>query len=257
MATKKCIAVLTRGYNDPTRYFLLIKRNWFISNFLRDKSIPILIFHEGNISLDQQNFIKCFSPELNIQFINITGPNAFRKSKESAVFDAVSSSWGIGYRHMCSFWFVDFWHFVKDYDMLLRIDEDCMVNFDIESVFLKLNQCMFISGMEQDDLEVVTIGLNNFTRQHIKDLYNEIVPSKSPAGPYTNIFAINLAKARDSTRLHEYIGAVDAYNRIYTYRWGDLPLWGEAIHYFCGPGALVLDSSIKYFHLSHNLGVNQ
>jgi len=256
MASKKCIAVLTRGYSDATRYFLLIKRNCAISNFLNDKTVPLLIFHEGNISVDQQNFIKSFSAELNIQFINVVGPYAFRKSKEDVVFDTVSSSWGMGYRHMCSFWFVDFWHFLKDYDMVLRIDEDCMINFDVESVFRKLNACMFISGMEQGDADWVTKGMNEFTLQHIKETYNESVLAKTIGGPYTNIFAVNLASARNVSKLHAYIKAVDVYNRIYTYRWGDLPLWGEAIHYFCGPGALIVDSTIKYFHLSHNMDVN-
>jgi hypothetical protein len=256
MASKKCIAILTRGYSDPTRYFLLIKRNCFISNFLSDKTVPLLIFHEGNISDEQQAFIKSFSAELTIHFINVVGPHAFRKSKEGAVFDTVSSSWGIGYRHMCSFWFVDFWHFVKDYDMVLRIDEDCMINFNIDTVFQKLDSCMFISGMEQGDAEWVTKGMNDFTLQHIKEKYNTTVLSKSPSGPYTNIFAVNLASARKVDKLHTYIKAVDVYNRIYTYRWGDLPLWGEAIHYFCDPGALVVDTGIKYFHLSHNTDVN-
>jgi hypothetical protein len=111
--------------------------------------------------------------------------------------------------------------------------------------------------MEQDDVEWATKGLNDFTRQYIKTTRNVTVLAKSPAGPYTNIFAINLAAARKVGALHDYIKAVDIYNRIYTYRWGDLPLWGEAIHYFCGPHALVVDSTIKYFHLSHNTDVNQ
>jgi hypothetical protein len=53
----KCIAVLTRGYNNMNQYEDLINRNIHISDNLVDKSIDILIFHEGNISKEHQIFI--------------------------------------------------------------------------------------------------------------------------------------------------------------------------------------------------------
>jgi len=256
MPLKKCIVVLTRGYNEPLYYFSLIKRNISIQKNLTTKDIPLIIFNEGNISLQHQLYIKSFTPELQINFINVVGDFAFRKSKESCQFDPPGSSWGIGYRHMCSFWFVDFWNFVKDYDLLLRVDEDCIVNFDIDIVFNKMINKTFISGMTQDDHPLVTIGINQFTLQFLKDKYNMDKLPKKPAGPYTNVFGINLSRAKDNDMLKKYINEVDVYNRIYTHRWGDLPLWGEAIDYFFKTGELIIDTDIKYFHGSHNIAVN-
>ena len=54
----KCIAVLTRGYPTISEYDQLIKRNIHISKNLNDKSLDILIFHEGNITEEHQIYIK-------------------------------------------------------------------------------------------------------------------------------------------------------------------------------------------------------
>ena len=50
---------------------------------------------------------------------------------------------------------------------------------------------------------------------------------------------------------------IDASGMIYKRRWGDLPLWGEAIYYIFGDDTLIIDTDIKYFHESHHANVNQ
>jgi hypothetical protein len=112
---KSCVAVLTRGYRDIHRYDSLIKRNQHIANNLKGE-VDILIFHEGNIHVGQQIYIQKKTPNL-LRFIDIS-EYAFKAEKENVVIKE-APQFNVSYRHMCSFWFVDFWNYVKDYDKLL------------------------------------------------------------------------------------------------------------------------------------------
>ena len=63
-------------------------------------------------------------------------------------------------------------------------------------------------------------------------------------------------KLKTNDLLFEYIKAVKESNNIYIYRWGDLPLWGEALYYFFKTDDHLLLNTIKYFHESHGQMVN-
>ena len=77
---KKCIAVLTKGYDDISHYHKLILRNECIEkkmNDLEKEEIDILIFHEGNITDLDQEFITNMTPSLKLIFINVKNGFAF------------------------------------------------------------------------------------------------------------------------------------------------------------------------------------
>jgi len=256
---KKCIAVLTRGYEDITQYYKLLNRNKQIEINLDDKSIDILIFHEGNITPEQQIHISSHTPILNIKYIDITS-NAFLKEKSLIKIDKDARCFGLAYRYMCSFWFVDFLKFVSEYDFLLRIDEDCFIDCNIDNILLQLNTYYFVAGSESGDKEFVTKGLNNFTLDFIKNNKNNYEfksnTSKPPSGPYTNLIGINLNEIRKNETYLNYVKNIDLSNMIYERRWGDLPLWGEVIHYIFEKNTLLIDNNIKYYHESHRRQVN-
>ncbi len=255
MKNKKAVAVLTRGYESIFEYDKLIKRNECVSNNLENKNeFDILIFHEGNISTEHQELIKGYTTELNISFIDVHEKGmAFRKSKETTEVYPPTQGIGMGYRHMCSFWFVDFWHYTQDYDYIMRIDEDCEIECSIDNIFYNLPDYSVMYGTCFDDAEWVTHGLNKFTL----DFLGDDRKSKNPYGPYTNGMAFNLKILRENQTLKKYIKEVDDSNNIYIYRWGDLPLWGEALHYMVDPRSIREDKSIKYYHESHDCRVNQ
>jgi hypothetical protein len=255
---KTCIAVLTRGYDDINQYQQLIRRNKHIVYHLEDKSIDILIFHEGNIKEDHQTFIKNETPEIKLQFIDISNI-AFQPEKKNIVFEE-AHDYGLGYRHMCSFWFVNFFDAVKDYDRLLRIDEDCYIDTNINQILSQLDEYTFVCGTFSRDEESVTKGLNRFSLDFMdthKDLFTfKKSDTKPPAGPYTNVMGFSLNKIRNCHIFQTYKKDVDINNFIYKRRWGDLPLWGEVIHYIFGDNAIKIDRNIKYLHGSHNCYVN-
>lgn len=255
---KKCIAVLTRGYTNLNLYDNLIKRNQHIETQLMDKTIDILIFHEGNISEEQQEFISKQTPLLQIIFTNVKGEHAFRGEKEQVAIDPSTNpknEFGIGYRHMCSFWFMDVAPFVKNYDQMLRIDEDCYITSSVDDIFSNLHDYTLVSGKVATDAEFVTKGMNEFTLAFMNQDFKQHV-SKSPGGPYTNLMALSLGAIREHVQFQKYVKAVDDSNYIYERRWGDLPLWGEAIHYLLGEETMLIDKSIRYFHESHASQVN-
>jgi hypothetical protein len=258
---KKCVACLTRGYPDFSNYWMLITRNKNIEENLIDKTIDVLIFHEGNIIEEHQVEIAKNTPLLNIKFINITN-NAFKKEKESIQFYESTNYFGIGYRHMCSFWFVDFWNFVSDYDYLIRIDEDCYVNSNIDNVFTNLNNYHIISAKYENDEDFVTVGLNQLTLDFISRnsdsgyIFKKNTEKHPSGGPYTNFFGLSLNILRTNNMYCKYIQHVDSSNQIYEKRWGDLPLWGEVIDYIFGTEYFFIDNNFKYHHGSHNSNIN-
>uniref|UniRef100_A0A6C0D884 Uncharacterized protein n=1 Tax=viral metagenome TaxID=1070528 RepID=A0A6C0D884_9ZZZZ len=254
---KTAVVVLTRGYNNLQQYNTLIQRNISIVKKMGNmfNKIDILIFHEGNILVSHQQFISKFTPLLNIKFIYIK-EHAFKDDKKTISFFEPTKSFGLNYRHMCSFWFVDFWNYVKEYDMILRIDEDCIIDFNIPELFFVLQNKSVVYGEWTRDKDFVTYGLNNYTKkfigEHIHKNANKPIFNHIPSGPYTNVFGLNLKILRENRLIQNYIQKIKDSNFIYIFRWGDLPLWGEALFYFCDPEQYYRFEKIKYFHGSHN-----
>ena len=157
---------------------------------------------------------------------------------------------------MCHFWFIDFLHFCNDYDYILRIDEDCIIDFNIDEIFNILPSKFLIAGAVDTDDDIVTRGLNKFTLDFLKKNGFTKKP-KQPGGPYTNIFALNLLKLHKNNFLKIYMNYIDKSNNIYIFRWGDLPLWGEVLEYFYKKHDYLIYNKINYYHGSLNKYVNK
>jgi hypothetical protein len=243
----KAIVVLTRGYKDKAQYKQLIARNTHLEKYA-NSDIDYIIFHEGNIDQDHQHYISNFTPKLKITFVDVS--KDFRTA--TMEFYQPTASFNMGYRNMCSFWFVEFWKYVTSYSYILRIDEDCLYYSDPTQVLTMLEGSNKVAafGEFSNDHESVTKGLNQFTLDflHQKGIRP---PPAQPSGPYTNVIGLNLTLLRKNVMLMEYIKAVKLSNNIYIYRWGDLPLWGEVLRYMYADKDYAVDPTIHYFHGSH------
>ena len=93
-------------------------------------------------------------------------------------------------------------------------------------------------------------------RQNISNYKFKNYDRKTPDGPYTNLIGLSLKEIRKNNIFHKYIQEIDSSNMIYKRRWGDLPLWGEAIHYIFGYEIYINDKNIKYYHESHKRQIN-
>nr|QFG74718.1 MAG: glycosyltransferase sugar-binding region containing protein [Megaviridae environmental sample] len=248
------IVVLTRGYNEKNKYNNLLERNKCLERYY-NKSISYIIFHEGNITEDHQQYIQ-LNTIIPLIFIDVS--DSFRK-EEINVYPP-TRGFNLGYRNMCNFWFCEFWNYLTDYNKILRIDEDCLYYSDYNIIFNMLNDNTVLYGKWVKDKDFVTKGLSKFTHQFMKR-NNKNIPifklfNRTSSGPYTNVIGINLIKARQNMLFSKYIKAVKYSDNIYIYRWGDLPLWGEALTYFFPKNSYQKSKKIKYFHGSHSTGIN-
>ena len=257
-----CTAVLTRGYGSVEQYAMLIRRNDAINQHTTNPAIDHLVFHEGNIPIDHQQYIQSKTPSLPLKFINISTV-AFLKEKEQIRITEVHH-FNVNYRHMCHFWFVDFMKVTNTYNKLLRIDEDCFMQSSVDDIFSQLEgQYTFVAGVIFPDSEPTSVGLNALTmsfiganKSSLQFAIDDVNDTRISQGPYTNLIGYDLKKVRENVTFLKYQETVDKSEKIYERRWGDLPLWGESIYYIFGNDSMKIDKNIKYYHGSHTYQVN-
>lgn len=248
------IVGLVRGYERPQQYNTLIERNKVLAKN-NQKNIDYIIFHEGNIPLKHQLHIYKHTPDLMITFVDVS--DVFKKEDiEHKMSHALGATRRLGYRNMCNFWFCDFWKYVESYKKILRIDEDVIYKANILDMFSFIENKVCCYGSWQNDCNIATVGLGNFTIQYFKERLNKEIKPFVQGGPYTNVFGLNLELLRENKELHDFIKAIYDSNNIYIHRWGDLPLWGIVLRFLYIEEDYVLSDTIKYFHGSNKMNVN-
>ena len=255
---KIAFVCLTRGYLDIKCYDDIIYRNNCIKPYLDEYNAKNIIFHEGNITSTQQTYI--VNQSCNTEFVNLQeiDTKAFRDVGKLEPSDIIyeterSMDFNIGYRHMCHFWLVDFLHILKDYEYIVRVDEDCFLQSFPNNLFN--NDFVFITPhLYGPDCEVVTVGL-----QHTLDNFNKMEGTietfkvnQCTRNPYTNVFVLNIQKFLNNDLFAKYVKHIDSTNGIYINRWGDLPLMGYFLQNYVPQKDYLLDRRISYVHKSHD-----
>ena len=247
---KNAVVALTRGYpNNLELYDTLIRRNNSIHkriNKLRKEPVDIVLFHEGNISKFDQNFINSQSRD-EIKFVDVSQyfQNIDIQLKEDNKFT-------LGYRQMCRFNMFHIWEEVSDYDYILRIDEDSeLLNID-PYIFEYMNkhEIVFITGRFSKEIHRLTNKtlpqfLINNTSINVKKIYNHKFP-------YTNLYATSVKfwKENDVNNILEKIAMSD--EQIVN-RWGDIPVLGGMLNH--KNIKIKLFPKLEYVHISHNLKI--
>jgi hypothetical protein len=267
---KVAISVLTKGYTQDNQYNTLINRNNFIYNNIISKSkleYDMVIFHEGNITTDQQSYIsKNSKAELIFKDVKqCANKAAFDDSKnvynmELCPPNELSERFPVGYKHMCHFWSIDLFEYLSDYQYTIRIDEDCYVG--------RVNPKVFEAVIEQeikfavpficpvlDDPNVI-VGLekllNDFTTENnipMPVLYSDI------KAPNTNFMMLDLKFFKEHEIVQKFLAKIESSHGIYSNRWGDAPIWGIILYALSGVDFYEL-SNTGYFHGSHSHYVN-
>lgn len=265
---------LTRGYPTLEPYSLLINRNKHVLKTLYTPGtagIDNIIFHEGNIPPAHQQYIQQQTPDLPLTFINVhaTPTNAFRHSNihlndppnvTHPTYE--SNAFPLGYKHMCHFWFIDFLEACKEYDYIIRVDEDCFIQYSptLHDLAKSMRQRQvkyvtpFLCPKDNDD---VTVGLPELAHKYCQDNNVSMAPWREHKLPYTNCMVVDIKHFLYHSPLYQgYAALVHNSGAIYINRWGDLPLWGVVVTNFLSPGQFEVDSSIRYYHESHKKMVN-
>ena len=249
---KIVIAALVRGYKDKNQYKNLLKRNKNIyKNIILKSENPFdnILFHEGNIPLDHQEYIKEKSPQ-SIKFIDVSETFDFDNSLIGKIPDL--ERFDMGYRLMCRFNFFYIWKYVKNYDYIIRIDEDVIINKFDKNLISNLDSD-FIFGTAKLSEES-----HEFTNKSLPEELKIILNSSDKAFynhlfPYTNFYISNI-KFWTNVEIETILKSLAENELQIINRWGDLPIIGCILNF--KNEEIKLLQGIEYFHLSHRNKLN-
>ena len=241
------IVALTRGYPDnKSHYDKLIKRNQSIfENIVSLRSTPIdmVLFHEGNISLEDQQYIESFYPE-TIKFKDVS--KYFQKSSLKLRGE---EKFPLGYRQMCRFNMFHIWEEVKDYSYILRIDEDIeILNIDPNAFeYMKANEIHYMTGrFTKETHRLTNITLPNYlienTDMDVKKIYNH-------KNPYTNLYASSVSFWR-TPEIYSILKKIALTDSQIINRWGDHTVQGLLLNHTSEK--IYLFPKLEYMHISHS-----
>lgn len=271
------IVVLTKGYDDIKEYSMLIDRNNAIYDsiidnkhllFKTDVTYDFLIFHEGNIPIEHQEYIQS-KTQLPLVFLNVkdvSGGIAFDDSKNIMNYDLcppteLSERFTLGYKHMCHFWAIDCLTYLSNYRYVVRIDEDCIIkNYNVDLIGgvikqgIKLAVPYICNFLDHPD---VMVGLEKLTLEFLSDNnVNNDVSFSDVSAVYTNFFIFDVQYFLNNKLVNDFLNVVDKSNGIYSNRWGDASTWAIIAYYLMGDNGISLLSDLKYYHASHGAYIN-
>ena len=238
--------VLTRGYQglQKLKYAYIVRRNRSIrKNLSISNAVHHIIFHEGNISNFDQYMLKRLSG-LELQFVDVS--SVFKPSMKHKI-DWTTAP-GLGYRLMCRFQYQQVWEFLREYDVAIRIDEDCYIGSLSNLIPKQIMSVGYICG-ESHKITNMTLP-RELSKLNMESYYDHKFP-------YTNLFVTEVAfwLRADVQKFLEQIGEDP---EALSNRWGDLPILGVALKAFgkwdYREG---LDKSIKYTHMSHRARISE
>jgi hypothetical protein len=232
---KIAIVCLSKAYSDFEDYDELISRNISISKYIGTE-YPIIIFNEGDITLEHQNYITRNTPELKFEFIDI------------------QKNWNNQYPYssMCRFFSYYVWQYCKKYDYIMRIDTDCEI-IESNNIFSDLTEnsiyykTVFWPWNESHEMTNETLPgfIESLTGCNRTNFYHNF--------PYTNVYlsSVNFWLNEEVNAILKTICLSD-FQLIY--RWGDLPILGSLLNIFAKGKTQTLQ--LKYRHKSHKCVVD-
>ena len=238
---------LVRGYpghQAKWRYSQVVLRNYSIllQALIKRESWDLILFHEGNISaLDRKvlNFLALGQ----IKFVDVA--DTFRKPRELLHTGSYSP---LGYALMCRFNYYGIWRHLVDYDVAMRVDEDC---FLIRVPKLR-GQKGFVTAATCAETHTTTNNTLPLALELSGDAHHY-----SHNFPYTNFYITN-PKLWSEKPVQEFLETVAKNPMCLEYRWGDIPVLGVALSKFSETlGPFKKDPSLIYLHLSHLTFVRQ
>ena len=208
-------------------------------------SYDMLIFDEGNYK--ERDFSELLKTYPKIKFINISSD--WKKNNLKNIFSLKQ-----GYKNMCSFFATKIWKYVKDYDYIIRLDDDSFFHTDINH---------FVADLEKSQYDFVYLRRKVDNHKVTKKTYplflNEYFPEykfleKIALYNFYNNFQIVRVNFMLNPKVQRFLKAIEDTNNIYNLRWGDSTIWSSLAHSF---GANVCQlKNIDYEHRSHKYRSN-
>jgi len=267
---KAAIYILTQ--NTPERKIYLKTCLYFLfKNFNSKYKYPVIILHEGDYDNNSKNEIllsirgECKDivkfQELDKNDFKV--PEHINKLKmEKCINVKPVPYWrNDKYRIMCNFWIKHFFKYCKEYDYVMRIDDDSIIEEPItDDMFqiMKDKDLNYISNIVHIDCSICNYGMKDFfesiypnKKEKIKELfmehkldntskyfnkfkeiysiinekeYNETTIEMAMPLMYYNNFCITKPSLWNTKEIKNIINEIDKLGYIFYYRWGDAPL---------------------------------
>jgi Glycolipid 2-alpha-mannosyltransferase len=255
MTDSNAIVCLTRGYPNVRGYHHLIERNraiYEIINRNRTRQYPLILWHEGNIPAEHQRYIAGQDPNEDLRFVDVS--RVFRLPMSLRERDLVGGG-TVGYRLMCRFHSYYIWQYTRQFDYVMRLDEDCtLISAAGDPIALLADAqgdfatAVFTKESHQLTNHTLPVFVQSFIEATQADTqfspYNQDFP-------YTNLYVTRTAFWRQAN-VQQFLDAVRRERDSLRLRWGDLPVLGVALNMFAAPEKVYRLSGIGYRHGSHN-----
>jgi hypothetical protein len=253
LCTQVGIVCLTRGYSRMDQYSDLLKRNVAIVNAINFGPVkfPLFLFHEGNITKDQQENIKLHTPTQEIKFVQVAYDYPSYYKEEFTVGDGLSNK---GYRLMCRFNACQIWAICANLGLthILRVDEDCILEGNWKTALDKFvkSKTSFVSPyFEEPERHKLT---NDTFPLYLQQKYGSNAASKyDHKFAYTNVYMANVTHWINAP-LKGFLDGIEEDGGILKYRWGDLPILSVACKMYLPDTMYGLLKGVSYTHGSHS-----
>jgi glycosyltransferase involved in cell wall biosynthesis len=158
---------------------------------------------------------------------------------------------------MCRFYTLQVYDYVKEYDYILRLDDDSYIESPIRyDLFDLMRDEDFDYGYihkEMDSHAETVATLPKFTRRYIREQGVDVHCAMNDIDAlyyYTN-FTVTRVAFWGQPEVQAYLRAVDQSLGIYQYRWGDHIIQTHALKMFSRPERIYHFQDFKYTHGSH------
>lgn len=267
---KGAIFILTQNTIER-KIYLKTSLYFLFKNFNAKYKYPIIILHEGDYdSKSQDEIMKSIRDEgrslvqfkkLDTDDFNIPTHIDVEKMQNSIDLQPVPYWRNAKYRSMCYFWIKNFMKYIKDYEYIMRLDDDSIIeepiNMDLFDL-AKSRDINYLSNIIHIDCSMCNYGMKQFFTkafpdkqdkikevfvdhkldnsspyfQNFKNLYKVVhgeeyqkqeIELSMPIMYYNN-FCVTKTSFWSTPKVQEVIDQIDKDGSIFYCRWGDAPL---------------------------------
>ena len=268
--TKSAIFILTQNTTER-KIYLKTSLYFLFRNFNAKYKYPVIILHEGDYDIESMNEITTSirkDSRYLIDFKKIDSgdfdiPKNIDEKKMNKCIDTKPVPYWRNkkYRLMCNFWINNFMKYCNDYDYIMRIDDDSIIEEPINTDIFKMIEEKghnYMSNIIHVDCSICNYGMKEFFEKILPDKIDKIselfmehsLDSNSPhfarfkklylalndkeyegnnvnmAMPvmYYNNFFVTKTAIWKTPEITDIIDKINETGDIFYCRWGDAPL---------------------------------
>lgn len=267
---KAGIFILTQN-NVERKVYLKTCLYFLFKNFNSKYKYPVIILHEGDYDAVAQDEILKGVREEGRSLVSFKEVDAddfsvpthidLEKMQKSIELQPVPYWRNQKYRSMCYFWIKNFIKYTTDYDYIMRLDDDSIIEEPIVKDLFELAQSKdinYMSNIIHVDCSMCNFDMRNFFDKEFPDKADKLkelfvshkldssspyfenfkkmykatkgveydkneIEMHMPIMYYNNFFVLKTSVWK-SEKVNEIIDKIDKTGNIFYYRWGDAPL---------------------------------